>query len=54
MTRQPKAGRNDPCPCGSGKKFKKCCDVKQQRSRYSSILIALVLAAVFGALLYSI
>ncbi len=18
-------GRNDPCPCGSGKKFKKCC-----------------------------
>jgi preprotein translocase subunit SecA len=20
----PKAGRNDPCPCGSGKKFKKC------------------------------
>jgi uncharacterized protein len=21
----PKAGRNDPCPCGSGRKFKKCC-----------------------------
>jgi hypothetical protein len=21
----PSAGRNDPCPCGSGKKFKKCC-----------------------------
>ena len=21
----PKAGRNDPCPCGSGKKFKSCC-----------------------------
>lgn len=21
----PKTGRNDPCPCGSGKKFKKCC-----------------------------
>jgi len=19
------AGRNDPCPCGSGKKYKKCC-----------------------------
>ena len=19
------AGRNDPCPCGSGRKFKKCC-----------------------------
>ncbi|HWX18605.1 MAG TPA: DUF1186 domain-containing protein [Candidatus Binatia bacterium] len=23
--REPKIGRNDPCPCGSGKKFKKCC-----------------------------
>jgi hypothetical protein len=21
----PKVSRNDPCPCGSGKKFKKCC-----------------------------
>lgn len=21
----PTIGRNDPCPCGSGKKFKKCC-----------------------------
>ena len=24
-----KVGRNDPCPCGSGKKFKKCCGVNQ-------------------------
>lgn len=22
---QPKIGRNDPCPCKSGRKFKKCC-----------------------------
>ncbi|MDQ3829355.1 MAG: SEC-C metal-binding domain-containing protein [Candidatus Tectomicrobia bacterium] len=22
---QTEGGRNDPCPCGSGKKFKKCC-----------------------------
>jgi uncharacterized protein len=22
---EPSVGRNDPCPCGSGKKFKKCC-----------------------------
>jgi uncharacterized protein YecA (UPF0149 family) len=21
----PKVGRNDPCPCGSGKKYKRCC-----------------------------
>jgi len=26
ITREaPKVGRNDPCPCGSGKKYKKCC-----------------------------
>jgi preprotein translocase subunit SecA len=24
----PKVGRNDPCPCGSGKKFKNCCGAK--------------------------
>ena len=24
----PKTGRNDPCPCGSGKKYKKCCGAK--------------------------
>ena len=25
MPEKQKIGRNDPCPCGSGKKFKKCC-----------------------------
>jgi hypothetical protein len=25
VVRNPKTGRNDPCPCGSGKKYKKCC-----------------------------
>ena len=23
-------GRNDPCPCGSGKKYKKCCGKKEK------------------------
>ncbi len=23
----PRIGRNDPCPCGSGKKYKKCCGI---------------------------
>jgi SWIM/SEC-C metal-binding protein len=27
----PKVGRNDPCPCGSGKKFKKCCVDQPER-----------------------
>ncbi|MGD0076906.1 MAG: SEC-C metal-binding domain-containing protein [Candidatus Binataceae bacterium] len=26
-----KIGRNQPCPCGSGKKFKKCCGAEQYR-----------------------
>lgn len=25
IVRGPQPGRNDPCPCGSGKKYKKCC-----------------------------
>ncbi len=25
VRQQPKVGRNEPCPCGSGKKYKKCC-----------------------------
>jgi len=25
MREEPKVGRNDPCPCGSGRKYKKCC-----------------------------
>ena len=24
-----KVGRNDPCPCGSGRKYKKCCGAPQ-------------------------
>ncbi len=27
--RPPTVGRNQPCPCGSGKKFKKCCYMKE-------------------------
>jgi len=27
-----KAGRNDPCPCGSGKKYKKCCGTNEAES----------------------
>jgi preprotein translocase subunit SecA len=27
----PKVGRNDPCPCGSGKKFKKCHGASEDR-----------------------
>jgi len=26
--KEPKVGRNEPCPCGSGKKYKKCCGLR--------------------------
>jgi len=29
----PRVGRNDPCPCGSGKKYKKCCLAKDEAAR---------------------
>ena len=29
-SKRPKIGRNDPCPCGSGKKYKKCCLHKEK------------------------
>lgn len=29
-------GRNDPCPCGSGKKYKKCCISKEEIHREAS------------------
>lgn len=28
--------RNDPCPCGSGKKYKKCCGLKAAKSQQNS------------------
>ena len=30
MRAQPSIGRNDPCPCGSGKKYKKCCGLAKK------------------------
>jgi len=29
-----KVGRNDPCPCGSGKKYKKCCIQERHKPYY--------------------
>jgi Predicted metal-binding protein related to the C-terminal domain of SecA len=31
-----KIGRNDPCPCGSGKKYKKCCYGREDNLEYSN------------------
>lgn len=34
-----KPGRNDLCPCGSGKKFKKCCELKQKNKKINAQVI---------------
>lgn len=31
-----KIGRNEPCPCGSGKKYKKCCWIKDRQAKSTS------------------
>ena len=44
-----KVGRNDTCPCGSGKKFKRCCETAAGSRRSNALLLAVggaVLAAV--------
>ena len=33
-----KIGRNDPCPCGSGKKYKKCCLNKSEENRFAEAI----------------
>jgi hypothetical protein len=43
-----KLGRNDPCSCGSGKKFKKCCELKTERNR-ATMLLGLLVGAILVA-----
>ena len=32
-----KPGRNDPCPCGSGNKYKKCCLPKEEAEKRAAL-----------------
>ena len=34
-----KVGRNDPCPCGSGLKYKKCCALKSPMQKHKAEVI---------------
>lgn len=45
----PKHGRNEQCPCGSGRKFKKCCEGKTEGARMSRLLILAVGGALVAA-----
>jgi hypothetical protein len=48
-----RTGRNDPCPCGSGRKYKKCCEAKVRggtaRSRWMLIAIGGAMIAAIAA-----
>jgi preprotein translocase subunit SecA len=44
-----KPGRNEPCPCGSGKKFKNCHEGKTAQNRSSKVLMIVVGAAMLAA-----
>ena len=36
LIKNEKVGRNDPCPCGSGKKYKRCCLAKEEPKAHPS------------------
>lgn len=54
MAHQARAGRNDLCPCGSGRKFKRCCATKGSRNRLSLIMLITVGGAIVGAILLGV
>ena len=39
-------GRNEPCPCGSGKKYKYCCAAKAQRTPVGTKVVGSLIALV--------
>ena len=48
MRGREKAGRNDPCPCGSGEKFKRCCQQKLGAAGSGGALTLVVLIGVLA------
>ena len=46
-----KVGRNDSCPCGSGKKYKQCCEAKSGSVVQSRMIMLLIAAAIVAAIL---
>ena len=46
-----KTNRNDPCPCGSGKKYKNCCEQKRFQSGGENRVTRLLITAAVGVFL---
>jgi hypothetical protein len=50
-----KAGRNQPCPCGSGKKYKQCCLTKRNALNWrQKLLFSFVILVFAGGLLFAL
>lgn len=49
-----KVGRNESCPCGSGKKYKHCCESRSSGNRMSSLMIVVIAVAIVAAILASV
>ncbi|MBT3200024.1 MAG: hypothetical protein HN350_08905 [Phycisphaerales bacterium] len=47
-------GRNDPCPCGSGKKYKHCCITKNRLSRGGKKVLLLLAILAIGFIILAI
>ena len=46
-----KIGRNDPCSCGSGKKYKNCHGAESNRGGPSRMMLVLIAAVILAAIL---
>jgi hypothetical protein len=44
-------GRNDRCPCGSGRKFKHCCEAKKKDAISSRMIVVGILGAILVVVL---
>jgi hypothetical protein len=49
-----KVGRNDACPCGSGKKYKRCCEARESNRGPKPLIIVAVAAALVAAIIAGI
>ena len=58
MASSGKVGRNDRCPCGSGKKFKQCCEGKTSRrlgpAGWAAVVAVVAAVAVLAVFLFNL
>jgi hypothetical protein len=47
-------GRNEPCSCGSGRKFKRCCEGRRRRLSFTSWVAVAALVAAAALLAFTV